>query len=127
MIGAQPLFDRVQRLRIALQIRGWNLVRAIGALDLQTLVRLNAGPTLGRAKNQHWPGWLRNGVSAACRLLDVANFVIDLIYLLSQQRVSPGGLDDMHAIAVSTEQLSQFCVAHCTIDGWIANFVAIEM
>ena len=60
-IGAHPLFQQPQLLRIAAHVRQRHLVGAEGAFDGQAFPLLGSGPTLGGAQQDHRPGPRRAG------------------------------------------------------------------
>ena len=79
-VGAHPLLELDEVLRIARELGDWNLVGAKGALGRQAVDHLRPGPALGRAQDDHRPIGAPGPFGAGARVtLDLVDLVRDLL------------------------------------------------
>ncbi len=114
------LTDRCQR----------DLVRAECAFDGDAIHFLGAGPSLGRAKDNHGPDGLFLEAVLASLLLNSTNLVIAIFKRLSEELMDDFGiiaLDKVGVVATAYIKSLQVCVAGASLGGWPRDFVSIEM
>ncbi len=130
LVAAEPLFDLAKTMRIGDGIKNGNLVSAPKILDLVAVDFFGAGPTFGRAKNDHGPTRASGVVIGAGVLLDGTNIENALLESGGHFLMHDGGivaLDEVGIVAVADEKRFEFIVRYAGEDSGIGDFVAIEM
>src|SRR5215212_1693670 len=130
LVRHHPFLQFLQMQRVLPGVGERHLMAAPIALDTFAVDLLGASPSLGRAENDHWPGWPARSTALAIIALYLGNAV--------QARVERGGellmhsgrvitLNDIRLVAVSPHQIQQLIGRYAGQNGGIGNLVPVEM
>ena len=130
LVAFHPGFKDLEMLGIVFDRCERNLVRAECAFDWDAIHFLRAGPSLGRAQDDHGPDGLHLEAVLARLLLNAKNLGITILKRLSQQL-----MDDLRVIALNKVGLVtpsyikglQVCITRAPLGGWPRDFISIEV
>ena len=129
-VGAQPVLEDLQVPGIGLRLHRRHLVRLRGALDLDAVDLLRAGPALRRLEHDHRPARALGPLAAAAhRLLQLADLAVRGVERRGQLGVELVGraVDDQRVPAVALEELRQLLVRHRLVDRRVGDLVAVQV
>src|SRR5215212_2483524 len=129
-VGAHPLFQHRELLRVGPDVRQRHLVGAEGALDRQAVHFPRPSPALGRAQHDSGPARTSGDSVLAPLALDSPDAFVAGVQrrcerLVHRRRSVP--LDEVDLVAVPFEQVADLVVGGTTQHGGVGNLVAVEV
>src|SRR5215208_2334822 len=130
VVGAHPLLQHREPLRVGPDVRQRNLVGAEGTLDGQAAQLVGTGPPLGRAQHDSGPARASEDVVLAPLALDSPDAFVAGVQrrcerLVHRRRSVP--LDEVDLVAVPFEHGADLVVGGTTQHGGVGNLVAVEV
>ncbi len=129
-VAAHPVLELAQVLRVGARAGDRHLVRAPGALDLEPVHHLRAGPALGRLEHDHRPARPGQVAVPPGPPLDGADLIHHLVQGGGELLVNPvrdvAG-HPVHPVAVALQQRHQFVVGDPGQHRRVGDLVPVEV
>src|SRR5215211_1771594 len=130
MVGAHPLLQHRELLRVGPDVRQRHLVGAEGALDGQAAHLVGTGPPLGRAQHDSGPARPARDAVLASLVLDGPDALVAGVQRRGERLVHVGwvvAFDEVDRVAVTFEYGADLVVRGTPQDGGPRDLVAVEV